>query len=242
MARDSRCSLVGNYVNTAASGSFCGDAFWDRVHACVSWGGGIRPERNAKYADRLVARAQPPSLPLFLFHLSNRVAGVPLVFRFGAETMKSLSPVAIASKANAPAPMYFVPWCFFPIFQYVLFIRFQPLLSALSPRIQRLVTAKRCHQQRKCYQPIFPVTDPVHALVKTIPTPFSHRTRYSFEYLSRLVRLHNIHGNLTEKRSSIIYWSMLLVWHKSESFRSRVYQFCQSFSSMAFFTGRTVGN
>lgn len=44
--------------------------------------------------------------------------------------MKSLSPLAIASKANAPPPsVYFVPR-FFPIFQYVLFIPFQPLYSA----------------------------------------------------------------------------------------------------------------
>lgn len=97
----------------------------------------------------------------------------PLVFRFGAETMKSLSPVAIASKANAPAPMYFAPR-FFPIFQYVLFIWFQPLLSVLLPQIQRLWPQNVAANNESAIND-FPVTDQ-SMFVKTVQCLFAFNT------------------------------------------------------------------
>lgn len=89
--------------------------------------------------------AQPPTLPFFPPFSTS----VPLVFRFGAETMKSLSPLAIASKANAPPvyirpplfphfsirPFYFVSTAVHPKWYQRFFppLRFRPFFAPLSP-------------------------------------------------------------------------------------------------------------
>lgn len=114
--RKKRLGLAGNCVNIWLI------LRWTRAYRIFAFQ--ERERKRGRGGKKWGSFSQPRNLRLFPssrhFHPST---SVPLVFRFGAETMKSLSPLAIASKANA---CIFVPR-FSPIFQYVLFISFQPL-------------------------------------------------------------------------------------------------------------------
>ena len=126
------------------SGSFCGE------HARIEFSRFKRERKRRRGGKKWGSFSQPRNLRLFPssrhFHPST---SVPLVFRFGAETMKSLSPLAIASKANAPPvyirpplfphfsirPFYFVSTAVHPKWYQRFFppLRFRPFFAPLSP-------------------------------------------------------------------------------------------------------------
>lgn len=140
--RKKRLGLAGNCVNIWLI------LRWTRAYRIFAFQ--ERERKRRRGGKKWGSFSQPRNLRLFPssrhFHPST---SVPLVFRFGAETMKSLSPLAIASKANAPPvyirpplfphfsirPFYFVSTAVHPKWYQRFFppLRFRPFFAPLSP-------------------------------------------------------------------------------------------------------------
>lgn len=130
------------------------DTFCSSGHVHIELAFSKRQERNGKNGDRLVARQQPPTLPFYLFHLSSTAARHSARFSIRYRDNEVLIASGNRFESQCSGIHVFRP-AFFPHFSIRPFYSVSTAAFSASTANPTPLTAKRCHQQRKCYQRFF---------------------------------------------------------------------------------------